>query len=65
MDLGTDRDQMLIVQAYVFVWCRKLYFPVDSTRAEEGGVQDVNSIGRHHYFDVLSGLKAIQLVEEF
>ena len=57
MDLH-DVDPALLVG----VW--ELDLPVDSTGPEQGGVEDVNSVGGHDDLDVGGRLESVELVEE-
>ncbi len=42
----------------------ELYLPVQTSRSHQGWVQGVWSVGGHQDFDVASGVKAVQLVDE-
>ena len=44
---------------------REFYFSIDAARAKESGIEDVETVGGHDYFDVFGGFEAVELVEEF
>ncbi len=44
---------------------REFYFSIDAAGAEESGVQYVETVGCHDYFDVFGGFETIKLVKEF
>ncbi len=44
-------------------WVRELDFTVNTAWTEQGGVKDIDSVGRHDDFDGLCGLKSVKLIE--
>ena len=44
---------------------REFYFSIDAAGAEESGVQYVETVGCHDYFDVFGRFESIKLVKEF
>merc|ERR1719234_1119865 len=49
----------------LLIWERKLNFPVNSTRSDQGRVKCLNPVGRHDHLGVSARIKSIQLVEQF
>ena len=43
----------------------ELDFPINSTRPQQSGIKNINSIGTHDNFNIFTTFKAIQLIKQF
>jgi hypothetical protein len=49
------------VQSGILVRRRELDLAIDATRAEKGGVEDVDAVSGHDHLDVLRRLETVEL----